>query len=50
MYNTSPATLTTGGSLAMTGMTGSLLWMFLAAFALIALGMAMLRTIPRHER
>jgi hypothetical protein len=38
-----------GGGLAMTGTTGNLIWLFLAAFALIALGMALLRTLPRHE-
>lgn len=49
MYNNS-ATLGAGGGLAMTGMTGNLLWLFLAAFAMLALGMAVLRTVPRSER
>ncbi|MGA8256499.1 MAG: hypothetical protein WB767_07990 [Nocardioides sp.] len=40
---------TTGG-LAMTGMTGNPIWLVLASFALIALGLAVLRTIPRPER
>ncbi len=33
----------------MTGITGNLLWLFLTAFALLALGMAVLRTVPRRE-
>jgi hypothetical protein len=48
MYNNAGA-LSAGGGLAMTGLTGNLLWLFLAAFALIALGLAVLRTIPRRE-
>ena len=47
MYNN--GTLAAGGGLAMTGLTGNLLWLFLAGFALVALGLAVLRTIPRHE-
>lgn len=47
MYNN--GTLAAGGGLAMTGLTGNLLWAFLAGFALIALGLAALRTIPRRE-
>jgi hypothetical protein len=47
MYNN--GTLAAGGGLAMTGLTGNLLWLFLAGFALVALGSAVLRTIPRHE-
>jgi hypothetical protein len=42
-------TLAAGGGLAMTGLTGSVVWLFLAAFALVALGLAVLRTIPRRE-
>ena len=38
-----------GGGLAATGLTGNLLWLFLAAFALIAMGISVLRTIPRKE-
>jgi hypothetical protein len=49
MYNNS-AVLGTAGGLAMTGLTGNLIWLFLAAFALLALGLAVLRTVPRHER
>jgi hypothetical protein len=33
----------------MTGLTGNLLWLFLAAFALVAVGLAILRTVPRRE-
>lgn len=49
MYNHG-AVVSGGGVLAMTGLTGSPIWTFLAAFALIALGMTVLRTIPRRER
>lgn len=49
MYNNT-GTLAAGGGLAMTGMTGSFIWLFLAAFAILALGMALLRTVPRRER
>ncbi|MFC6286674.1 hypothetical protein ACFP3Q_10710 [Nocardioides sp. GCM10027113] len=38
-----------GGGLALTGFTGSSLWLFLTAFALLALGMALWRTVPRRE-
>ena len=48
MYNNA-GTFAAGGGLAMTGLTGNLLWLFLAGFALLALGMAVLRTIPRRE-
>lgn len=48
MYNNT-GTLA-GGGLAMTGMTGNLIWLFLAAFAILALGMAILRTVPRREQ
>jgi hypothetical protein len=49
MYN-NPGSAAGGGVLAATGLaTGNLLWAFLAAFALIALGMAVMRTIPRRE-
>jgi len=48
MYNNG-ATTAAGGGLAMTGLTGSLLWLFLAAFALVAMGLAVLRTVPRRE-
>jgi ABC-type Fe3+-siderophore transport system permease subunit len=37
------------GGLALTGQTGNPIWLFLTAFALIALGMALLRTIPRRQ-
>ncbi len=49
MYNQG-AVLGSGGGLAMTGLTGNPLWLFLSAFALLALGLAILRTIPRSER
>lgn len=48
MYNNTAAVGASGG-LAMTGLTGNLLWLFLSAFALIALGLAVLRTVPRRE-
>lgn len=44
-----PATLSGAGGLAMTGQSGNPIWLFLTAFALIALGMALLRTIPRRQ-
>ncbi len=50
MYNTPSAMSTTSGSLAMTGLTGNPIWLVLASFALIALGFAVLRTVPRAER
>lgn len=50
VYNTPAAMSTSSGGLAMTGLTGNPLWLVLAAFALIALGLAVLRTIPRVER
>lgn len=49
MYNAGGAAGATGG-LAMTGITGNPLWLFLTAFALIALGAAILRTLPRKEQ
>lgn len=49
MYNNS-GLMAGGGGLAMTGMTGNLIWLFLAAFALLALGLAVLRSIPRSQR
>ena len=50
MYN-NPGAAAGGGVLAATGLAGgNFLWAFLAAFALIALGTAVLRTIPRRER
>ncbi len=49
MYN-SPAAATGSGGLAMTGLTGHPIWLVLSAFALVALGLAILRTIPRSER
>lgn len=49
MYNNASLAGAAGG-LAMTGLTGNLLWLFLSAFALLALGMAVLRTVPRSER
>lgn len=48
MYN-NPGTTTVGGLLATTGLTGNPVWAFLAAFALLALGLAVLRTVPRRE-
>jgi hypothetical protein len=48
MYNNA-SVMSAGGFLAMTGLTGNPIWAFLAAFALIALGLAVLRTIPRRE-
>jgi hypothetical protein len=48
MYN-NPAALGTAGGLAMTGLTGNPIWLFLAVFAMIALGLAILRTVPRRE-
>jgi hypothetical protein len=49
MYNSS-GVLGTSGGLAMTGLTGNPVWLVLAAFALVALGLAVLRTVPRRER
>ena len=49
MYNQG-SVLGAGGGLAMTGLTGNPLWLFLTAFALLALGMAVLRIVPRGER
>lgn len=50
MYN-NPGAVAGGGALAATGLlSGNLMWAFLAAFAMIALGLAVLRTIPRRER
>ena len=49
MYNNGALAGSTSG-LAMTGLTGNPLWLFLAAFAMLALGLAVLRTIPRRER
>ncbi|MCM3517050.1 MULTISPECIES: hypothetical protein [Nocardioides] len=49
MYN-NPAVVSGGGVLAATGLGAGMLWMFLAAFALLALGLAVLRTVPRAER
>jgi len=48
MYN-NPGTITAAGGLAATGVTGNVLWLFLAAFALLAMGLSLLRTIPRRE-
>lgn len=47
MYNS--AGFSAGGALAMTGLTGNPVWAFLAAFALIALGLAVLRILPRRS-
>ena len=47
MYNNAGGTA--AGGLAMTGLTGNVIWLFLTAFAVIALGMAVLRTVPRRE-
>jgi len=48
MYN-NPAPIAGAGGLAATGMTGNLLWLVLAAFALMAMGLSMLRTLPKRE-
>lgn len=48
MYNNA-GMYAAGGGLAMTGLTGSLLWLILSGFALVALGLAVLRTVPRRE-
>lgn len=50
MYQNTGPLATGGGGLALTGMTGNPIWLFLAAFALIALGLALLRLVPRRER
>jgi len=49
MYNGSPliAAGIGAGALAVTGL--SAIWLFLAAFALLAAGAALLRTLPRSE-
>lgn len=49
MYNNAGAAAG-GGGLALTGLTGNAMWLFLAAFALIAVGLAVLRMVPRRER
>ena len=46
MYNNVGAA---GGVLAATGLTGNLVWGFLAAFAFLALGTALMRIAPRRE-
>jgi hypothetical protein len=48
MYNSAAGTAA-GGGLAMTGLTGNFLWLFLAGFALLAMGLSILRTLPRRE-
>jgi hypothetical protein len=48
MYNNAAPTVA-GGGLAMTGLTGSLVWLLLAGFALVAMGLALMRTMPRRE-
>lgn len=48
MYN-NPAAVAGAGGLAATGLSGNVVWLFLAAFALLAMGLSLLRTIPRHE-
>jgi hypothetical protein len=48
MYNNASGAGAAGG-LAMTGLTGNMFWLFLTAFAVIALGLAVLRTVPRRE-
>jgi hypothetical protein len=48
MYN-NPAPIAGAGGLAATGLTGNLLWLLLAAFALVAMGLSLLRTIPKRE-
>lgn len=50
IYNNTGTLAAGGGGLAMTGLTGNLLWLFLAAFAVLALGLAVLRTVPRSQR
>lgn len=50
MYQHGPgAAAGAGGGLAATGMGPELLWMFLAGFALLALGMALWRMAPRRQ-
>lgn len=48
MYNQG-AVASGGGALAMTGLLHNPVWLFLAAFALVALGMAILRIVPRGQ-
>ena len=48
MYN-NPAPIAGAGGLAATGMTGNFLWLLLAGFALVAMGLSLLRTIPKRE-
>lgn len=48
MYN-NPAPIAGAGGLAATGITGNLLWLLLAAFALLAMGFSLLRTLPKRE-
>jgi len=57
MYNNASilgTSATVGGTgaagLGMTGAPANLLWLFLAAFALLALGLAVLRLVPRREQ
>jgi len=50
MYQSGPgAAAGTTGGLAMTGLAAQSLWLFLAAFAVIALGAALWRIAPRRE-
>ncbi|MGA9745840.1 MAG: hypothetical protein WBQ50_00130 [Nocardioides sp.] len=37
------------GTLGMTGLVANAAWLFLAGFALIALGLAVMRIVPRRE-
>lgn len=47
MYNSNPFLAVTGGAGVIAGVNG--LWWVLAAFALIAVGSALMRIIPRGE-
>ena len=50
MYQTGPgAAAGATGGLAMTGLAAQSLWLFLAGFAVIALGAALWRITPRRQ-
>jgi hypothetical protein len=50
MYQSGPGAVAgTSGGLAMTGLAMQSLWLFLAGFALIALGAALWRITPRRQ-
>jgi hypothetical protein len=51
MYqNGSGVAAAAAGGLAMTGLAAHMLWLFLAGFALLALGAALWRMAPRRQR